>query len=60
MAKSYRTAIRIDMFCIIGDAESSERCETLGGKCFVEFDDVHLLDRETGDGKHLLKNFLEM
>ena len=43
-----RAAIRVDVWRVVGDAEIAEHGEGLRGERFVELDDVHLRQSQTG------------
>ena len=47
MAKRDGAAVWIYSGIVVGDAELAEAGERLRGECFVELDDVHLIERES-------------
>ena len=53
MAQSNSATVRIYMARIIGDAKLSENGEGLRRESFIQFDDVHLADRQVRFRKQL-------
>ena len=53
MAQGNSATVRIYMARIVGDAKLSENGEGLRGESFIQFDDVHLADRQVCFRKQL-------
>jgi hypothetical protein len=53
MAQGNSATVRIYMACIVGDAKLSENGEGLRGESFIQFDDIHLADRQARFRKEL-------
>ena len=47
MADGDRTAIRIDVACIVGEAERAHAGKRLRGERFVQFDDIEIVDLQS-------------
>jgi hypothetical protein len=55
MAQRDGAAVRVDARIVVAQAQQAQHGQALRGEGFVEFDDVHLLERQAGERQHLLR-----
>ena len=52
MAQSNGAAVDVDASVVVLQTEQTQHCEALCRKGFVEFDHIHLIDREASERQH--------